>query len=87
MTKIFEKSKKGVVVVSFGTVASTELLPEHILQTYLEAFSNFPDYEFIWKYNLRKNDTPLFEKFSNVHPVKWLEQNSLLGKFQTIITR
>uniref|UniRef100_A0A914E8D2 glucuronosyltransferase n=1 Tax=Acrobeloides nanus TaxID=290746 RepID=A0A914E8D2_9BILA len=50
---------------------------------YLEAFLDFPEYEFIWKYHLRENDTSLFEKFPNVHPVEWLDQNSLLAHPKT----
>jgi glucuronosyltransferase len=79
IAKIYEKSKNGVVIFSFGSIANTDLLPEHVRMAYLEAFSNFPEYEFIWKYHLRENDHSLFAKYPNIHPVEWLEQNSLLG--------
>uniref|UniRef100_A0A914DQ19 glucuronosyltransferase n=1 Tax=Acrobeloides nanus TaxID=290746 RepID=A0A914DQ19_9BILA len=83
VAKIYEKSNKGVVIFSFGSIANTDLLPEHIRMAYLEAFSDFPEYEFIWKYHLRENDTSLFARYKNVHPVEWLEQNSLLAHRKT----
>uniref|UniRef100_A0A914E457 glucuronosyltransferase n=1 Tax=Acrobeloides nanus TaxID=290746 RepID=A0A914E457_9BILA len=83
LAKIFENSQKGVVLFSFGSFANTDLMPEAIKMAYLEAFSTFPQYEFIWKYHLRKNDTLLFSKYPNVHPMEWVDQSSILAQRKT----
>ncbi|KAL3069538.1 hypothetical protein niasHT_034720 [Heterodera trifolii] len=45
---------------------------------FLEAFAHFPNYEFIWKVELSDEDAKVFAKYKNVHPVKWMDQKSLL---------
>ncbi|KAH7718386.1 CRE-UGT-15 protein [Aphelenchoides avenae] len=46
---IFEKPSKGVILFSFGTIVNETRLTAVTRQAILDAFSEFPDYEFIWK--------------------------------------
>lgn len=48
----------------------------------LQAFSRFPDYEFIWRLNtVNNNITSIFNQYPNVHPFTWLQQSAILGWF------
>ncbi|KAL3120169.1 hypothetical protein niasHT_008923 [Heterodera trifolii] len=51
---------------------------EEMKMAFLEAFAHFPNYEFIWKVELSDEDAKVFAKYKNVHPVKWMDQKSLL---------
>ncbi|VDM73989.1 unnamed protein product [Strongylus vulgaris] len=44
----------------------------------IAAFASFPNTTFIWKYE-DENDAILFEKYSNIHTMKWLPQVDLLA--------
>ncbi|VDM79218.1 unnamed protein product, partial [Strongylus vulgaris] len=48
--KKIAESGKGMIVMSFGSVAHAELMPEHWKTALLNAFAEFPDYEFVVKY-------------------------------------
>ncbi|EPB71937.1 hypothetical protein ANCCEY_08978 [Ancylostoma ceylanicum] len=56
-----------------GFPANPSFVPDII-----EAFASFPDTTFIWKYE-EENDHILFEKYPNIHPLKWVPQVDLLA--------
>ena len=70
---IVNKSKKGAILVSFGSAASH--FPSIITQKFVAAFASFPEYIFLWRFN-NKDD---LEFPANVMPTKWLPQNDLLA--------
>jgi glucuronosyltransferase len=72
-----QKSKKGVILVSFGTVALSHNMPTEIKQVLLQTFKKFPDITFIWKYENDKHK--IAEGYENVVTDKWVPQNDLLG--------
>ncbi len=76
------RSKKGVILVSFGSVASH--LPTRITQRFITAFASFPDYTFLWRFNNKNN----LEFPANVIPKEWLPQNDLLAsdKVKLLVT-
>ncbi|EPB67995.1 hypothetical protein ANCCEY_12918 [Ancylostoma ceylanicum] len=43
-------SGKGVVVMSFGSVAHAEMMPEQWKTAFLNAFAQYPEHEFVIKY-------------------------------------
>lgn len=45
----------------------------------LNAFANFPDYNFLWKF---ESDKLPMELPKNVFLQKWIPQNSVLGIYQ-----
>ncbi|KAK5984527.1 UDP-glucuronosyltransferase [Trichostrongylus colubriformis] len=64
-----------MVVMSFGSVARTEWMPENWKIAILKAFARFPDYQFVIRYvmdDLKGRLPP------NVHTFSWLPQNDLL---------
>lgn len=79
MDTLLKKSPKGAVLFSFGTFADPSLMPTQMVDIFLEAFSHFPEYTFIWKFKRGVNDTK-FDLYPNVYTTQWLDQTSLIGK-------
>uniref|UniRef100_A0A915DPM7 glucuronosyltransferase n=1 Tax=Ditylenchus dipsaci TaxID=166011 RepID=A0A915DPM7_9BILA len=76
--KIFDNSKSGVVLFSFGSVADVKMLDREIKQAFVSAFAQFPNYEFIWKFEPTEIDGDLLAGSSNIHVHKWVDQKSML---------
>ncbi|KAH7706462.1 UDP-glucoronosyl and UDP-glucosyl transferase, partial [Aphelenchoides avenae] len=74
--EIMESSKEGVVLVSFGTMAKSSLMPNATKQAFLDAFAQFPNITFLWKYETPEDGTA--DAHPNVVLVKWQPQTSLL---------
>ncbi|KAK6052230.1 hypothetical protein COOONC_10265 [Cooperia oncophora] len=73
--KKIAETGKGMVVMSFGSVARTEWMPEQWKTAMLKAFARFPDYQFVIRYvpdDLKDHLPP------NVHTFSWLPQADLL---------
>ncbi|KAK5966196.1 UDP-glucuronosyltransferase [Trichostrongylus colubriformis] len=73
--KKIAETGKGMVVMSFGSVARTEWMPENWKIAILKAFARFPEYQFVIRYvmdDLKGRLPP------NVHTFSWLPQNDLL---------
>jgi hypothetical protein len=83
---ILNGSKKGAVLISFGSIADTRKMPQKMLEGMIKAFLRFPEFEFIWKLDREstQNQTALFSLAQNVHCFEWVEQAELLrkGKFK-----
>lgn len=79
-SKIMEKGKKGVVVISLGSIVPFGDLPIHSKKGALKAMSEMTDYHFLIK--IAKNDEKTKEMvkgMSNVDLVEWLPQVDLLA--------
>ncbi|CAD5214066.1 unnamed protein product [Bursaphelenchus xylophilus] len=74
---VFKKAKKGVILASFGTVTKTAELPESYKKGILNAFAEFPEVEFIWKYEESADGLPV-PLPSNVYLSDWLPQRDIL---------
>ena len=74
-----KNSKKGVILVSFGTFALSVNMPQNVKKIFLETFKNFPDISFIWKYE--NEEDGITQGYDNVFTSKWVPQNDLLGNF------
>uniref|UniRef100_A0A914EHU7 glucuronosyltransferase n=1 Tax=Acrobeloides nanus TaxID=290746 RepID=A0A914EHU7_9BILA len=72
-------SSKGTVLFSFGSLAKTSIFPLEVKLSILRAFSQFPEFTFIWKYDDIEKDKELFKNFSNVFLAEWLPQIDLLN--------
>ncbi|KAK0424050.1 hypothetical protein QR680_008471 [Steinernema hermaphroditum] len=83
---ILSSAAKGTVLFSFGSLTKTSSVPKNVIRNFLNAFSRFPDYKFIWKYD--DDEVDFFKNHSNVFPSKWVPQNDLLhsGKIAAFIT-
>uniref|UniRef100_A0AC34FI16 Glucuronosyltransferase n=1 Tax=Panagrolaimus sp. ES5 TaxID=591445 RepID=A0AC34FI16_9BILA len=75
-TDIFDSSKKGVILFSFGSVVQSHEMKAEQKQAFLDAFSEFPDINFIWKYE--KDEHQIAKGHKNVFTGKWLPQNDIL---------
>jgi len=76
---ILNKSSKGVVLFSFGSLADPTGMSERMKRAFLRAFSSFPDYDFVWKYNeVGENESAMFAQHPNVHVFDWVTQKAML---------
>lgn len=71
--------RKQAVLISFGSVVASYLMPNETKQAFLETFDAFPDVTFIWKYE--KEEHHIAAGHPNVVTGKWLPQTDLLGTF------
>lgn len=80
-------STRGVVLVSFGTVGKSVSMPDATKKALLQAFAQFPDVTFLWKYERPEDNVA--EGYPNVVTVKWIPQADLLGKktIQVAVTK
>lgn len=76
MKLFIESAKKGVVVFSLGTNFRSEYLAKEKRKLFLDAFSELPDYHFLWKYesNISSTDLP-----KNVQIHSWLPLSDILA--------
>jgi len=75
-TDIFDSAKKGVILLSFGSNVQSADMPEEKKKAFLEAFAQFPDINFLWKYE--KDEHEVAKGYKNVFTGKWLPQNDIL---------
>ncbi|CEF68599.1 UDP-glucuronosyl/UDP-glucosyltransferase family-containing protein [Strongyloides ratti] len=73
---LLSKRKKNVLI-SFGSIAKSVLMPKEYKEGLIETIKQFPDITFIWKY---ENPEDGFAKdIENVYLNKWVPQTDLLN--------
>ncbi|KOB74580.1 UDP-glycosyltransferase UGT33B11 [Operophtera brumata] len=79
-----DKSKYGVIYISFGTNAIPSQLPPEKIQMFVKVFSQLP-YDVLWKWD--KDELP--GRTENIRISKWLPQSDLLRhpKIKLFITQ
>ncbi|KAI6179014.1 UDP-glucuronosyltransferase [Aphelenchoides besseyi] len=75
--KIFDEAKDGVVYMSFGSVAKSYEMPDKLKKAFLDAFKEFPNVNFIWKYE--KPEHKIADGVPNVYDFDWVPQNHILA--------
>lgn len=73
--------RKGTVLVSLGSIVQTSSMPTPLKEQLFAAFSQFPDYSFLFK--IDKADAvskELAKAAGNVQAVEWMPQVDLLGR-------
>ncbi|KAI6195922.1 UDP-glucuronosyltransferase [Aphelenchoides besseyi] len=80
--KILASSKRGVVLVSFGSIAQSANMPPATKQAFLDTFTAFPNLTFIWKYENSSDD--IAANHSNVYTRPWTPQLDLLADARVI---
>ncbi|GMT17037.1 hypothetical protein PFISCL1PPCAC_8334, partial [Pristionchus fissidentatus] len=68
------------VILSFGSVAKSILLPDEYKTAIAEAFRRFPDVTFLWKYE-KPEEAKHVEGIPNIVVKKWMPQNDLLEEY------
>lgn len=79
LLQFVQKAKKGVVLFSLGTNMKSEFMDKARIQSFMEAFSQLPDYNFIWKY---ESDLDITLP-PNVKILGWVRQNDILAHPKT----
>ena len=74
---IFNNASRGVILFSFGSVVQSSEMPDEYKRAFLEAFDEFPDINFLWKYE--NDDHEIAKGHKNVFTGKWLPQPDILG--------
>ena len=85
LVQIIEKSQE-LILVTFGTTASGDMMPASYRNKFVDAFRQFPNYTFLWQLNkdfLPKDEQEYFSTATNVVLLKWLPQNDILGHPKT----
>ncbi|GMS86097.1 hypothetical protein PENTCL1PPCAC_30586, partial [Pristionchus entomophagus] len=65
------------VILSFGSVAKSILLPQEYKEAIAQAFSRFPEVTFLWKYE-KPEEASFVKGIPNIIVKKWMPQNDLL---------
>jgi len=73
---IFNNASRGVILFSFGSVIRSADMPHEYKQAFLDAFAEFPDINFLWKYE--EDDHEIAKGYNNVFTEKWLPQPDIL---------
>uniref|UniRef100_A0A1I7XFH7 glucuronosyltransferase n=1 Tax=Heterorhabditis bacteriophora TaxID=37862 RepID=A0A1I7XFH7_HETBA len=82
--KILQRSSNGTIVISFGTLASTSIMPKTMKTAIINGVKvelklvSLPEYTFIWKVD--ESDLSLDAGVNNLVTTKWLPQRELLSK-------
>ncbi|WKY07855.1 hypothetical protein Q1695_007385 [Nippostrongylus brasiliensis] len=69
--------RNTTVLVSFGTVLKSVLMPQHYRKSILTVFESMPNTTFIWKYE--EEGSRIASHLKNVHLRTWVPQNALLA--------
>lgn len=74
--KVFASAKRGVIFMSFGTMARSTEMGEARRSAFVKAFQAFPSITFIWRY---ENTSDHFTNASNIILHEWLPQVDMLN--------
>lgn len=75
---LLSKAKNGVVIFSFGTQIPGVAYPRYAVRNFLSVFKKYPEYTFLWKYDVQPGEENMFTKVENVVLLDWLPQTDLL---------
>lgn len=81
--EIYQQTTKGVILMSFGSLIDSKLMPLQMKTTFIRAFARFPQYQVIWRYNPTVNDTVLLAQAPNIKTVEWMDQTTILNDKRT----
>lgn len=68
---------KNLVIFSLGTVSNTTSMPQQMVNGFVEAFSRFPEIDFLWRMEAEIKDA---KRYRNIHLLKWLPQKDLMSE-------
>lgn len=75
---LLSKSKNGTVIFSFGTQIPGVAYPRYAVRNFLNVFKKYPEYTFLWKYDVQPGEESMFKEVKNVVLLDWLPQTDLL---------
>uniref|UniRef100_B5DUM2 UDP-glucuronosyltransferase n=1 Tax=Drosophila pseudoobscura pseudoobscura TaxID=46245 RepID=B5DUM2_DROPS len=75
---------RSLIVFSLGTRFTWKRSPDHFVQTFTQAFAQFPDYDIYWTYD-GPNASEIMSHNSHLKLSKWWPQRQLLGQQQACL--
>ncbi|CCD83358.1 glucuronosyltransferase [Caenorhabditis elegans] len=78
LDNLLSKSSNGTIIFSFGTQIPGAVYPRYAVRNFVKVFKKYPEYTFLWKYNVQPGEEKLFEDAENVILLDWLPQTDLL---------
>ncbi|EDW39888.1 GL14109 [Drosophila persimilis] len=75
---------RSLIVFSLGTRFTWKRSPDHFVQTFTQAFAQFPDYDIYWTYD-GPNASEIMSHHSHLKLAKWWPQRQLLGQQQACL--
>ncbi|ETN85137.1 hypothetical protein NECAME_06526 [Necator americanus] len=78
---VFASAKRGIILMSFGTMARSTEMGIQRRDAFVRAFKAFPDITFIWRY---ENSSDYFTDASNIILYNWLPQVDMLNDERTL---
>ncbi|MFH4976677.1 hypothetical protein AB6A40_003386 [Gnathostoma spinigerum] len=73
--ELVDRSEKGFIVFSLGTVSNTSNMPDSMLNSFIEAFRGFPEYTILWRLEMEVSQ---LRALPNVYTFRWLPQKDLM---------
>ncbi|KAI6198137.1 UDP-glucuronosyltransferase [Aphelenchoides besseyi] len=84
MERLLNNSTEGAVLVSFGSIVDTTQMNTKLRDQFLEAFSRFPGFQFVWKVTrIDESLQSALKKHPNVRAVEWMDQSGILEHANT----
>jgi glucuronosyltransferase len=78
MEKFVKGGKRGTILMSLGTNIKSNMLGNDRLKVIIETFAQFPDYNFLWKFESDISELPA-KPSANVMIANFLPQNDILA--------
>ncbi|KAI6198173.1 UDP-glucuronosyltransferase [Aphelenchoides besseyi] len=84
MERLLNNCTEGAVLVSFGSIVDTTHMNRKLRDQFLEAFSRFPGFQFVWKVTrIDESLQSALKKHPNVRAVEWMDQSGILEHTNT----
>ncbi|XP_034668378.1 UDP-glucuronosyltransferase 1-1 [Drosophila subobscura] len=75
---------RSLIIFSLGTRFSWKRAPGHLVETFTQAFAQFPDHDIYWTYD-GPNASEIMSHHSHLKLAKWWPQRHLLGQQQACL--
>ncbi|KAI6181402.1 UDP-glucuronosyltransferase [Aphelenchoides besseyi] len=84
MEGLLSNATEGAVLVSFGSIVDTTHMNTKLRDQFLEAFSRFPGFQFVWKVTrIDESLQSALKEHANVRAVEWMDQSGILEHTNT----
>ena len=79
--EFLDKSKNGVVFMSFGSFIKASVMPKENKDIILKVFARFPQYDFIWKWEEELPNAPKnvlgMNYYTGTPPLTWFSYTAV----------
>lgn len=78
LDELLSRSENGTIIFSFGTQVPGKVYPRFVVKNFMKVFKKYPEYTFLWKYDVQPGEEKMFKEAENVVLLDWLPQTDLL---------